>query len=126
MVLVCRAMERITVENQVKNARFFGHADYEDPADYVVSALSELGLMRSRIGMEKSSLFLTAKLSESIQAKTPNVEWQDTSSLVSELRLVKSNLEMEYVRKAAKAADPPSKAATLSSRTDIVGLDILL
>ena len=105
MVLVCRAMERITVENQVKNARFFGHADYEDPADYVVSALSELGLMRSRIGMEKSSLFLTAKLSESIQAKTPNVEWQDTSSLVSELRLVKSNLEMEYVRKAAKAAD---------------------
>ena len=26
----------------------------------------------------------------------------------------------------AKAAEPPSKAATLSSRTDIVGLDILL
>ena len=30
MILVCRKMERITVENQVKNARFFGHADNEE------------------------------------------------------------------------------------------------
>jgi Xaa-Pro dipeptidase len=35
-------MEKITFENQVKNARFFGHTDNEDPADYIVSALSEL------------------------------------------------------------------------------------
>ena len=61
MILVCRAMESITIENQVKNARFFGHGDNEDPANYIVSALSELGLLNSRIGMEKNSLFLTAK-----------------------------------------------------------------
>ena len=88
MILVCRAMERITIENQVKNARFFGHADHEDPADYIVSALSELNLLNSRIGMEKNSLFLTARLAESIQAKTPKVEWHDTSNLVSALRMV--------------------------------------
>mgnify|MGYP000883817325 FL=1 len=111
MILVCRAMERITIENQVKNARFFGHADHEDPADYIVSALSELDLLNSRIGMEKSSLFLTARLAESIQAKTPKVEWHDTSNLVSALRMVKSPLEMEYVRKAAKAADAGMLAA---------------
>ncbi len=116
MILVCRAMERITIENQVKNARFFGHADHEDPADYIVSALSELGLLNSRIGMEKSSLFLTARLAESIQAKTPKVEWHDTSNLVSALRMVKSPLEMEYVRKAAKAADAGMLAAINATR----------
>jgi len=116
MILVCRAMERITIENQVKNARFFGHADNEDPADYIVSALSELGLLNSRIGMEKSSLFLTARLAESIQAKTPKVEWHDTSNLVSALRMVKSPLEMEYVRKAAKAADAGMLAAINTTR----------
>ena len=116
MILVCRAMERITIENQVKNARFFGHADHEDPADYIVSALSELDLLNGRIGMEKSSLFLTARLAESIQAKTPKVEWHDTSNLVSALRMVKSPLEMEYVRKAAKAADAGMLAAINATR----------
>jgi len=111
MILVCRAMESITIENQVKNARFFGHADNEDPANYIVSALSELGLLNSHIGMEKNSLFLTARLAESIQAKTPKVKWHDTSDLVSILRMVKSPLEMEYVRKAAKAADAGMLAA---------------
>ena len=111
MILVCRAMESITIENQVKNARFFGHGDNEDPANYIVSALSELGLLNSRIGMEKNSLFLTARLAESIQAKTPKVKWHDTSDLVSILRMVKSPLEMEYVRKAAKAADAGMLAA---------------
>ena len=53
MILVCRAMEKITFENQVKNARFFGHADNEDPADYIVSALSELKLLNSRVGIGK-------------------------------------------------------------------------
>jgi len=111
MILVCRKMESITVENQVKNARFFGHADNEEPADYVVSALSELGLLKSRLGMEKNSLFLTARISESLQNKTPYVEWHDTSDLVSALRLVKSPLEMEYVRKAAMATDAGMLAA---------------
>ena len=111
MILVCRAIEKITFENQVKNARFFGHTDNEDPADYIVSALSELKLLNSRVGIEKNSLFLTAKLAESIQAKTPKVEWQDTSNLVSALRIVKSPLEMDYVRKAAKATDAGMLAA---------------
>jgi Xaa-Pro dipeptidase len=116
MILICRAMESITIENQVKNARFLGHADNEDPANYIVSALSELGLLNSRIGMEKNSLFLTARLAESIQTKTPKVKWHDTSDLVSILRMVKSPLEMEYVRKAAKAADAGMLAAIDSTR----------
>ena len=35
MALACRAMERITVENQVGNADFYGHGDTEELSDYV-------------------------------------------------------------------------------------------
>ena len=111
MILVCRAMEKITFENQVKNALFFGHADHEDPADYIVSALSELKLLNSKIGIESKSLFLTSRLAESIKSKTPNVHWQDASNLVSGLRIIKSPLEIDFVRKAAKATDAGMLAA---------------
>ncbi|MEX0343361.1 MAG: M24 family metallopeptidase [Rhizobiaceae bacterium] len=111
MILVCRAMERITVENQVTNAGFFGHADHEDPVDYVTKALSELGLQGGRVGIEKRSMFMTPRIAEGIQEKNPGAAWSDASGIVDALRLVKSPLEMDYTRKAATAAD----AGTLAS-----------
>ena len=42
MILIARAMERITIANQVTNARFLGHADNEDPADFAVRALTQI------------------------------------------------------------------------------------
>ena len=111
MGLMCRAMERITVENQVTNAEFFGHADTEEPSDYIIRMIRDRGLDAARVGLEKRSLFLTARIAEMTQAGTPNVDWQDCSGLMDDLRLVKSPLEQEYTRHAARAAD----AGTLAS-----------
>jgi len=111
MILVCRAMERITVENQVSNARFFGHADHEDPVDFVLRALEELRLDGGRLGMEKRSLFMTPRIAEDLQAKAVGARWEDASGLVDGLRLVKSPLEMTYTRTAAAAADAGTLAA---------------
>ena len=52
LVLTCRAMEGITVGNQVGNAAFLGHSDSEDIADYAVRAMARAGLRGGRIGME--------------------------------------------------------------------------
>jgi len=111
MILTCRAMERITVENQVHNARFMGHADHENVADYCVRAMSEVGINGGRVGLEKDSLFLTAQIAEDIQSKAATTHWSNASGLVDGLRLVKSPLEMEYTRRAAKAADAGTLAA---------------
>ena len=111
MVLTCRAMEGITVENQVRNAAFLGHADTEDVADYAVRAMMQTGLCDGRIGMEMQSLFLTPRIADAIREKAPGVAWQDASGLVDALRLVKSPLEMDYTRRAAKAADAGTLAA---------------
>jgi Xaa-Pro dipeptidase len=111
MVLTCRAMEGITVANRVTNAAFLGHADTEDIADYAVRAMAQAGLCGGRIGMEMQSLFLTPRTADAIRELTPATDWQDASGLVDALRLVKSMLEMDYTRRAAKAADAGTLAA---------------
>lgn len=111
MGLMCRMMERITVENQVTNAELFGHQDTEEPSDYIIRMIKDRGLTDARVGLEKRSLFLTARIAEMTQSGAPNVEWRDCSGLVDDLRLVKSPLEQEYTRKAAAAADAGTLAA---------------
>ena len=104
MALCCRAMEKITFDNQVKNAKFYGHADHEELSDYVHQAMKDLGLAGGRIGIEKRSLFLTPRHAERIQDDVLG-KWVDASGLIDDLRQIKSPLEMDYTRKAAKAAD---------------------
>lgn len=111
MILVARAMERITYENQVGNAEFIGYSDDGNPADAVVAALRQLHLADARVGLEKNSLFLTPRIAESLQEKTPDVAWHDASGLLDDIRLVQSPLEQAYTRRAASAADAGTLAA---------------
>jgi len=116
MILVARAMEGITIANQVTTARFFGHGDAEDPADHVVRALGALGLTGARLGLEMRSLFLTPQIADAVRAKAPGAAWEDGSGIVDALRLVKSPIEMDHTRRAAKAADAGTLAAIAAIR----------
>lgn len=111
LALTCRAMERITVENQVSNAEFYGHGDTEELADYVTRILAERGLCSAKLGIEKRSLFMTPRIYEMILEGSPSADWFDGSGIIDDLRLVKSPLEQEYTRKAAAAADAGTLAA---------------
>ncbi len=118
LVLVARAMERITVDHMVRNAEFYGHGDDEELSDYVVAALSDLGVERSRLGIEKSSLFLTPHHFERIVSAVPAAQWIDCSGLVDDIRLIQSPLEQQYTRHAAAAADAGTSAAIEAVRRD--------
>ena len=78
--------------------------------------MTRAGLRGGRIGMEMQSLFLTPRNADAIREKAPGVEWRDASGLVDVLRLVKSPLEMDYTRRAAKAADAGTLAAIEATR----------
>jgi Xaa-Pro dipeptidase len=111
MALACRAMERITVENQVSNADFHGHGDTEELSDYVLNILAERGLLAASLGIEKRSLFMTPRIYEMIVGGAAKANWLDGSGIIDDLRLVKSPLEQDYTRKAAAAADAGTLAA---------------
>lgn len=110
-IIAARAMEGPTVANQVRNARFEGHADDEDSGDFFAAKIKQAGLGNVRLGIEKKSLFLTAHIYERIIAGLPQAHIEDASGLMDGLRLVKSPLEQEYTRKAAAAADAGTLAA---------------
>ena len=111
MTLIARAMERITVEDQVSGARFVGYADNEDPARVACTALQDSDLARGRIGVEKHSLFFPPRAYEALLAGTPEATWLDASRLIDELRMIKSPLEIAYTRQAAAVTDAMLQAA---------------
>src|ERR1051325_5109548 len=51
-VLVTRAMERVSVEKQVRSAEFRGHSDSETAADMVARVLKDIRLTGRRLGLE--------------------------------------------------------------------------
>ncbi len=111
LALMCRKMEKITVENQLEDVEFYGHEDTEEPADYVFNMLKDRGLESSKIGIEKRSLFMTPRIYEMVLQCADNASWKDASGLMDDIRLVKSPLEQDYTRKAAVAADAGTLAA---------------
>lgn len=111
MVLVARAMEAVTIANQVTNARFLGHADHEDVADCALRALSLTGLSNGTVGLELRSLFLTPRVADALRDGARGARWQDASGLIDALRMVQSPLEMAHTRASARAADAGMLAA---------------
>jgi Xaa-Pro dipeptidase len=116
LILVTRAMERVTVANQVRNARFEGHPDNETAADRVAKILSDLGVASRRIGLEAWSAGLPHGMAEVLKRALPSGEWADATGLVDALRRVKSPAERHFIREAARLSDAGAAAAIDATR----------
>jgi Xaa-Pro dipeptidase len=117
MVLVTRAMERVTVARQVRNATFMGYEDHETAAHATIRLLHDRGYgkaqgsERKTIGIEKWSSCFPLGLAEILITALPDINWVDITDLVDELREVKSPAELECVRAAAAVSDAAMLAA---------------
>jgi len=111
MLLIARAMEQVTMDLQLTNARFVGYGDLDDPSQTTIRVLKEEGLVQGRLGLEKNSLYLPVAIAEKIQAGLPNVEWMDASELIFQKRVTLSPAEIECTRKAAAVTDAMMRAA---------------
>ena len=124
MVLIARAMERVTVEALVTNAGFIGYADSADPVQITCAALREIGLTAGRAGIEKENLFLPPRISEGVAACLPDVALVDISGLVDSLRQQKSAQELAYTRQAAAVADAMMAAARNAAAPGVNELEV--
>jgi Xaa-Pro dipeptidase len=109
-VLVTRAMERVSVEKQVRNAAFRGHSDSETAADMAARVLHDLNLKGKRLGLELWTAGLSHGLALSLQQRC-DAHWEDVSGLIDDLRLVKSAEEQALMRRAAQVTDAAASAA---------------
>src|SRR5262245_51411371 len=109
-VLITRAMERVSVEKQVRSAEFRGHSDSETAADMAARVLKDLKLANRRIGLEYWTSGLSFGLASSLQHQVAAV-WSDITGLADGLRLAKSAEEQALMRRAARISDQAAEAA---------------
>lgn len=113
--LVTRAMERVTIEHQVRNARFEGHSDSEAAIARVADLLSAATL--GRLGIEPRSPALTYAAGQALAEALPNTRLIDATGLADRLRQVKSAEEQALMRQAGRVTSA-AMAAALAALTD--------
>ncbi|GGX87515.1 peptidase [Litchfieldella qijiaojingensis] len=118
-ILITRAMEWATIEDQLTEADFIGHSDSTPPEATVAEVLAELGLGQAQAGVEKHSNSFPLAIYEGLCAILPELKCSDASWLVESLRQVKSVLEIEYARCAAHVTDTMIEAALEVARPGV-------
>ncbi len=99
----------------------YGYHDSDDIMASLAARVIDHGLQEARIGFEKDCWFFTASQQERLIYSLPSASLVDASGLVEELRLLKSDLEVDLMRTAAAAAAAGMRAgvdAVAAGRTE--------
>lgn len=89
----------------IDDLRLWGGPEPEDPIEVFARLSEELGLTRARVGLEVPSFYLHPHHYVRLKAVLGEALVSEPTDLVTELRLVKSEREIVYLRKAAAIAD---------------------
>lgn len=85
------------------------YQDNDDPSDFLVAALKDNGWAAKRVGIDKQGFFLPVSFFERLQSSLGDL--RDGSGVVERERIVKSPLEREKLRQAARYVDAAQRAA---------------
>jgi ectoine hydrolase len=89
------------------HAQIIGYGDHFvqsteiHPMQHLAERLKEQGLERARIGVEMENYYYSAKAHAVLTTELPNATLVDATALVNWQRLVKSDAEIGFIRKAA-------------------------
>ena len=86
------------------------HSD-KHPMEFVADILHQIGQSNRRIGLEMESYYFSALAYERLKQSLPNATFEDASLLVNYIRLIKSDQEIEYIKRAAKIVERGMGAA---------------
>ena len=104
----------------IPDIRIWYDSEGKDPSEDLLPILEELRLKGGTIGIERDTFGLLARNYDFIRDRLDGfARLVDGSAIVRRLRLVKSDLELEYVRKAANLADSSLQAMIEISRPGV-------
>jgi Xaa-Pro dipeptidase len=119
LVLMTRApdLRQARHTSVIEDIRIWVDRADSDPAKDLRALLAEKGLAGRRLGVEYESHGLTAANGRRLDAALGGfADTIDASDLISRLRLVKSEAELAYVRRAGELADAALDAAIAETR----------
>lgn len=101
--IICPKMEVADALAAGWNFEAVGHEDTEDAWDVVANAVSSRGIVLSSVAIEKSHL--TVERLERMQDIFENASFSNVDDQLNHMRVIKDELELEKLRKAAEFAD---------------------
>ena len=112
--------------SDIEDIRIWVDGEGVDPCCDLKRALQDYGVAGNRLGCEYNAYGLSAAHGKMLEAGLDGFcVLEDASTLVSELRVVKSDAEIEYVRMAASLADDAMDAAISTAGPGVFEGDIL-
>ena len=108
IILLTRAPDLRQAQNtsNIEDIRIWVDKDGSNPTDDLKEILDELDLKGKNLGIEYEAYGLTGRNAIRLNKSLENYcSIEDKSELITKLRVIKSNEEIEYVRKAAYLAD---------------------
>ena len=108
LILLTRAPDLRQAQNtsNINDIRIWVDKDGSNPTDDLKNILDELNLKDKKIGIEYEAYGLTGRNAIKLNQSLENYcSIEDKSELITKLRVVKSDEEITYVRKAANLAD---------------------
>ena len=98
-------------ENIIKYHEKYIHTWPSHPYDNLVEIIKQKKWDKLSIGLEMDSHYFTAYCYEKIKQGLPNAKLKDSERLVNWVRLVKSNIEINYMKSAALISEKGMKTA---------------
>ena len=92
-------------ENIIPYPDYYVQSNIYHPMDFVAEILKQIGQGNRYIGVEMDNYYFTAKAYERLKQNLPNATFKDADLLVNYVRIIKSEQEIEYMKRAAKIAD---------------------
>jgi len=109
-------LEQARRTSVITDIRIWYDEENKDPSEELLAILDEKGLKGKKIGIERDTFGLLARNYDFVRNQLDGwANLADGSHIVRRLRLVKSALELDYVRTAAGLADRALEAMTAVS-----------
>ena len=108
VILLTRAPDLRQAQNtsNIENIRIWVDKDGSNPTDDLKNILNELSLKGKKVGIEYEAYGMTGRNALRLNKSLENYcDIEDQSELITKLRVVKSQEEIIYVKKAAELAD---------------------
>ena len=128
LILLTRSadLRQARLTSVIDDIRFWMDSAESNPGLDLWQILEEQACRGGRLGVELEAWCLTGRRWEYVRAAIEGrCEYEDASELVSRLRLVKSDAELEYIRKAAALGDDALAAAQRLAKAGTPEQDIL-
>jgi Xaa-Pro dipeptidase len=97
----------------------FVQSTEKHPMDFVSGILKEIGQQNRSIGVEMDTYYFTAKSMLQLQNGLPSAKFSDVTGLVNYVRIIKSESEINYMKKAARIVEKAMQAGINAIREGV-------